>query len=412
MVEQDKNATESKRKQTLHDAEMIVESVRQPLIVLDVQHRVATANPAFYRTFHVKPRETIGLPLYELGNGQWDIPQLHKLLKEILPENQAFDDFRVEHEFESIGRRVMMINARRLDHLQMILLAIEDTTDQERVKSEVRFAELHHRLKNTLAAVQALASMTMRHSTTLAEFRESFEGRLHALAKVQDLLITGESEGVLIRTMFERELEPFSPEHSMHTCVLEGDDLRLSPEAAQSFQLVLHELTTNAAKYGALWTPPQGPGGRIEVRWRLIPMPNGLRDGAAANPSPENLQLEIKWVESGGPPPAQSQLPQAAHAVHISAPEKGGGGGGAGARRGFGLKFIQSIITYELGGEVKMDFGKTGFSCSINVPWTSGGAQFRQRQAGAHVISTDVKYDSAGQPLPHGDGRREESQIP
>jgi hypothetical protein len=69
------------------------------------------------------------------------------------------------------------------------------------------------------------------------------------------------------------------------------------------------------------------------------------------------------------------------------------------------LKLVQSIITYELGGEVRMDFGKPGFSCSITLPWTSDGIQFRERQAGAHVISTDVKYDSAGQPLPH-DHRR------
>lgn len=387
----EQNADEAKRRATLHDAEMIVESVRQPLIVLDDQHRVATANPAFYRAFRVKPRETIGRAIYELGNGQWDIPELHKLLEEILPENQAFDDFRVEHEFETIGRRVMMINARRLDHIQMILLAIEDTTDQERVKSEVRFAELNHRLKNTIAAVQALASLTMQNSSSFDEFRESFDGRLHALANVQELLLTGQSEGVLIRAMFERELDPFcAAEDSTHKCVLEGEDLRLTPEAAQSFQLVLHELTTNAVKYGALSTPPSGVGGQIEIRWRLVPTPatNGPGDGAVTIGGAENLQLEIKWVESGGPSPSKPPSPKEAQATQSPAR----------ARRGFGLKLIQSIIIHELGGDVNMDFGKSGFSCSITLPWTSDGIQFRKRQAGAHVISKDVKYDSAGQP--------------
>lgn len=392
MAETDKITTEAKRKATLHDAEMIVESVRQPLIVLDDHYRVATANPAFYRAFRVKPQETIGRPIYDLGNGQWDIPELHKLLEEILPENQAFDDFRVEHEFENIGRRVMMINARRLDHIQMILLAIEDTTDHERVKSEVRFAELNHRLKNTIAAVQALASLTMQNSTSFDEFRESFEGRLYALAKVQELLTTGDSEGVSLRAMFDKELEPFcAPPDSTHKCVVEGEELGMSPEAAQSFQLVLHELTANAAKYGALSTPPLGVGGQVDIRWRLIPMANGPGGDAAASRDAENLRLQINWVESGGPSP-KSPPPQEAQAAQHPA---------RGARRGFGLKLIQSIITYELGGELKMEFGQTGFSCSMTLPWTGDGIRFRKREAGAHVISKDVKYDDAGQPLPH-----------
>jgi two-component system CheB/CheR fusion protein len=402
MTKQHKNAIESKRKEVLHDAEMIVESVRQPLIVLDDQHRVATANPAFYRAFRVKPPETIGHRLYDLGNGQWDIPELHRLLEEILPENQAFDDFRVEHEFESIGRRVMMINARRLDHIQMILLAIEDVTDQERAKSEVRFAELNHRLKNTIAAVQALASLTMQNSTSFDEFRQSFEGRLNALAKVQELLITGDSEGVPLRAMFEKEFEPFcAPPDSTHKCTFEGPDLSLSPEAAQSFQLVLHELTTNAAKYGALSTPPLGVGGRIEIRWRLVPTANGA--GATPPGDAEHFNLEINWIESGGPPPSFPPFPPSA--PKPPSPHKASATSPAPGPRGFGLKLIQSLINYELGGEVTMDFGKSGFSCSITLPWTSDGIQFRQRQSGAHVISKDVKYDSAGQPLPHDHSR-------
>ena len=414
MAKQDRNAIESKRKATLHDAEMIVESVRQPLIVLDDHCRVATANPAFYRAFRVKPRETIGRPIYDLGNGQWDISELHKLLEDILPENQAFDDFRVEHEFEKIGRRVMMINARRLDHIQMILLVIEDITDQERVKSEVRFAELNHRLKNTIAAVQALASLTMQNSSSFDEFRESFEGRLYALAKVQELLLTGEREGVSIRAMFERELEPFcAPYHQTHKCVLEGEDLRLSPEAAESFQLVLHELTTNSAKHGALSTPSRENGGQVEVRWCLVPMapiahaaiPTGARGATPANADTKNLQLKIKWIESGRTSPPKSPSPQRAGAGETPAREAEGG-----TRRGFGLKLIQSIIRHELGGEVKMDFSRSGFSCSITLPWTSDGIQFRQRQAGAHVISKDVKYDSAGQALSHDTRRPKRGQ--
>ena len=95
-------------------ASNIVETVREPMLVLDGQLRVRTANRSFYRAFQVAPEETEGRLLYDLGDGQWNIPALRKLLEEILPQNTSFDDFEVTHEFESIGRRVMLLNARRI----------------------------------------------------------------------------------------------------------------------------------------------------------------------------------------------------------------------------------------------------------------------------------------------------------
>jgi two-component system CheB/CheR fusion protein len=111
----------------------IVEAVREPLIVLDAKLRVRTANRAFYHAFHVNPRDTEGQLIYELGNGQWDIPRLRTLLEELLPLNSHFEDFEVEHDFPTIGRRTMLLNAHRVVRLegepsQLILLAIEDIT--------------------------------------------------------------------------------------------------------------------------------------------------------------------------------------------------------------------------------------------------------------------------------------------
>jgi PAS domain-containing protein len=94
----------------------IVESIHDPLIVLTPDLRVQVVNPVFYKQFRVSPEETTGCMIYELGNGQWDIPELHTLLEEILPENDAFDRYEVAHEFEDLGWRVMLLNARRLDH--------------------------------------------------------------------------------------------------------------------------------------------------------------------------------------------------------------------------------------------------------------------------------------------------------
>ncbi len=132
-------------------AEAVVATVREPLVVLDGDLRVRTANRSFYGTFRVRPEDTEGQLLYDLGNRQWDIPALRKLLEDVLPQNTAFNDFSVVHEFPSIGRKVMLLNARRLyregNHTELILLAVEDVTalrEAERAQreAETRFTEM------------------------------------------------------------------------------------------------------------------------------------------------------------------------------------------------------------------------------------------------------------------------------
>jgi transcriptional regulator with GAF, ATPase, and Fis domain len=116
----------------------ILGSVREPLVVLDSDLKVVKANHSFYRTFKVKPEGTEGVLIYDLGNRQWDIPKLRELLEDILPQNSSFIDFEVEHNFETIGRKIMHLNARRIyresKQTQMILLAIEDVTEREYYK--------------------------------------------------------------------------------------------------------------------------------------------------------------------------------------------------------------------------------------------------------------------------------------
>ncbi len=142
----------------------ILGSIREPLILLDEDLKVITANLSFYRTFDVKPDETEGALIYDLGNRQWNIPGLKNLLEDILPQNTAFHDFEVEHDFESIGRKIMRLNARRIfgndGWPQSILLAIEDVTDREYYKKhlehlvEERTAEIST-LKDQLEAERA-----------------------------------------------------------------------------------------------------------------------------------------------------------------------------------------------------------------------------------------------------------------
>lgn len=126
-------------------AENIVDTVRHPMLVLDGELRVQTANRSFYQNFRVSADETENRFIYDLGNGQWDIPKLRSLLTEILPQNTSFDDFEMEHNFPAIGHRYMRLNARRMyregEHSELILLAIEDVTEQRRLEEERREIE-------------------------------------------------------------------------------------------------------------------------------------------------------------------------------------------------------------------------------------------------------------------------------
>ncbi len=121
-------------------AQNIVDTVREPLLILDATLRVQSANRAFYQTFHVSPAETEGRLIYELGNGQWDIPDLRTLLEDIVPKSSVFDDFELDHTFPVIGRRVMLLNARKLQaghHGELLVLAMEDVTARKRAEEEL-----------------------------------------------------------------------------------------------------------------------------------------------------------------------------------------------------------------------------------------------------------------------------------
>jgi PAS domain S-box-containing protein len=131
--------------------ENIIDTIREPLLVLDKDLRVVIAGRSFYDFFKVTPEETVGQVIYDIGNRQWDIPKLRELLENILPEKTSFNNYKVEHDFTTIGRRVMLLNARQIeqatDKESIILLAIEDITERERIQnllidSEERFRRL------------------------------------------------------------------------------------------------------------------------------------------------------------------------------------------------------------------------------------------------------------------------------
>jgi two-component sensor histidine kinase len=310
-------------------AEKLIDSVREGLVVLGWDLRVRSANQSFYQTFHVDPGETEGRLIYELGNGQWNIPQLRELLEQILPRETQLDDFEVEQEFERIGRRIMLLNARRLDHEHLILLAIRDVTGTRRAAAqrEALIAELRHRVKNILNNVRAIVAQTRQSSSTLDGFIGGFDTRLRALARAQDLLIDGPLEKVQLADLVRLELKANGGQEGK-SFILDGPVVRLSPRDAQAMAMTIHELTTNAKKYGALSVVGSG---RIEIAWRI-------------EQREADCYLCFSWREHG-------------LQIRDSAPP-----------RGFGSRVIEDSLPYILGGSSQLTFHPDGAECAIEFP--------------------------------------------
>lgn len=313
-------------------AETIIETVRHPILVLDRELRVQSINPAFCEAFACPEEASAGYLLHELDHGAWDIPELRHLLQAVLTDDKPFQGFAVKHQFPRLGLRSMLLNARKLvrrggDQRDLILLAIEDVT--ARVDAEDRATilidELNHRVKNMLAMVQSLAFQTLRRSRSLDDFREAFEGRLHALGRTHDLLVQqdwGSTElGQIVR-------QTFDPHGADDRITLNGPVLHFTPEAGVAIAMVLHELMTNAVKYGAL----SSKSGHLRVSWRV--------DGTAGNE-----HIHLRWDESGGPPATPP------------------------SRHGFGSSLIERTIVNQLGGTATPAFQPGGLHYEIIIPF-------------------------------------------
>ena len=132
-----KTVTKESQKTALHYMKTLVGVARESFLILDSKLMVISANPVFYQNFHVTPEQTENKFIYDLGNGQWNIPELKKLLEDILPNKKVVKDYGVVHKFPTIGTKKMQLNARQIDTAQLIILAIEDITKEEELEKRL-----------------------------------------------------------------------------------------------------------------------------------------------------------------------------------------------------------------------------------------------------------------------------------
>ncbi|MEO5903744.1 MAG: response regulator [Gemmatimonadaceae bacterium] len=267
-------------------AQDIVDTVREPLLILDKTLRVQSGNRAFYHTFKVSAEETENRLIYELGNGQWDIPALRTLLEDIVPTSSVFNDFELEHDFPELGKRVMLLNARKLQaghHGELLVLAMEDVTERRRVEEEVAkakeaseianrtkslfLANMSHELRTPLNAIVGYSEMLQEEAAEqdLDSFGSDLEkintsGR-HLLALINDILDLSKIEAgkmelylehfdlntlidevaSTIQPMVEKNCNTLHIERPLHIGTMRADQIKV--------RQALFNLVSNAAKF-------------------------------------------------------------------------------------------------------------------------------------------------------------------
>ncbi|MBG0811978.1 GAF domain-containing protein [Methylosinus sp. H3A] len=224
-----------------------------------------------------------------------------------------------------------------------------DLAMRERQAAQARqdflMAELDHRVKNTLSVIQSLVRFTARSAVSLEDFNATLQSRLLTMARVQSLLTQSRWEGLSIRAIVDDELAPFR-QAKENACQMRGEPIALKPKAALAVSMAIHELATNAAKYGAL----SAPGGRVRVEWRRRREKGEER-------------LLLTWKESGGP---------------VVAPPK---------RSGFGRMLIERTMAIDLGGEAELDFAPSGVECRLRIPVSQIAFAKGPRESGGRAAS-------------------------
>jgi PAS domain S-box-containing protein len=270
------------------DTRDLVETVREGLLVLDSDLTIRFANRSFYNTFAAAPEDAVGRKLYELGNRQWDIPELRTALETIISGGKSIEAFEVDRFFPSIGRRVMVLNARKVyrhgNKIQQILLAIEDVTERVTLEREHALArerigmllqELTHRVKNSLQIIAAMVIIEAR-SHKSGEGKAALERvshRINALGQLYSQLSKANTvEAVDAATYLDELCRDLiiSVHKEGNTSIELNTDIEselLPTDRAIPIGLIVNELVTNAVKYAF----PGDTKGTVLVTLKRLP---------------------------------------------------------------------------------------------------------------------------------------------
>lgn len=317
---------------------------------VDVVAGTAKWSESLYRLFGVDPAG------YEPTLENWflcthaeDRPLVRETVRTAIENHGSLSiEYRVSHPqlgdrwLLQIGRTFGITEVGRPVRMAGIVLDITARKESEE-HQKLLLAELNHRVKNTLAIVQSIASQTTKHSESLESFRESFEGRLRALAKAHGLATQSHWKSIDLRSLVNLALAPYANE-SGDNIAIEGPAVSLKTAAALALSMILHELSTNAAKYGALSVQ----NGLTAVRWEV------LDDGGAR-------VVHLTWRETGGPTVR------------------------AAGRRGFGSHLIERSVEYDLGGSALIDLRPEGLWCEMVFPLTPNVGTARLSRMSAAV---------------------------
>ena len=250
-------------------AQAIVDTIREPLLVLDKDLRVVTANRSFYSTFKMDMQDVQGCPVYALGDGQWNIPELRLLLEKIAPQHAVMEAYEVEQDFSGIGRRTMLLNARKVFYEEnshtTILLAIEDITErraEEREmeellqQKEVLLQEMQHRVANSLqiiASILLIKARTVRSEETRLHLQDAHQRVMSVAAMQQQLQASEHGATIELGPYLSRLCETLAAsmigDRRPISLNVHAEGGTASSSQAVSIGLIVTELVINALKH-------------------------------------------------------------------------------------------------------------------------------------------------------------------
>jgi two-component system CheB/CheR fusion protein len=311
------------------DLKNFLESTQIATLFLDNDLRVMNFTPAVTEIFHLVETD-VGRPITHI-KAQIIFEELHDDIRRVM---RTLGSVEREMNNAATGTRyiVRILPYRSVDNfIAGVVLTFVDVTPITRAeeRQKLLLAELQHRVRNTLAVVRSIARRTAETSDSVEDYAMHLDGRLNAFSRTQAFVTRNPTAGVDLETLVAEELVSYHA-HEGEQVSISGPPLRLCAKAAETFALAVHELATNAVKYGALSTE----SGRIDVKWSV--------DGGAAGPN-----LTFTWREAG---------------VSLD--------GAAPRRRGFGTELLERTLAYELGARAKLSYEPTGLSCTIDIPLT------------------------------------------